>query len=355
MFLSLLPAAPFLLGADKTAVIPSEIRRYLDPATDFPIQRLTDPAHTSLLPAAYAQALSRRGNWMIFANDRTGAFQLYRMDLKSGQARQLTDLEEVEPSSGTLTADEKTMFCVAGRSVYQVNLANLRQREVYRISEGLTSAGGLGISEDGAYATLVEKRADTYRLRLVNIARNSASTVIESPDEIADPVPRPKRAGILYRSGTRELHVINFDRAQNQRLRIANGNLGTVLWSQDGRTVTYLNIPDDRKQFNNIREFTPDANEDRQVATTSQFVSFGRNADASMFVGASGSKASPYVLLLVRSVKRELTVCEHKASDPRQVSPRFSLSSQRIFFQSDRHGKWAIYSMQVERFVEETE
>ncbi len=355
MFLSLLPAAPLVLGADKTAVVPSEIKRYLDPATDFPIQRLTDPAHTSLLPAPYAQAVSRRGNWMIFANDRTGAFQLYRMDLKTGQSRQLTELEDVEPNSGTLTADEKTMFCVAGRSVHQLSLGNLRQREVYRIPEGFTFGGGFSISEDGAYATLVEKRSDRYRLRLVNIARNAASTVLESPDEISDPVPRPRRAGILYRSGTRELHVVNFDGAQNQRLRVAGGNVGAALWGQDGRTLTYLNFPEDRKQANNVREFTPDANEDRLVAATSQFVSFGRNADASMFVGASGSKASPFVLLLVRSVKRELTVAEHKASDPRQVSPRFSPSSQRIFFQSDRHGKWAIYSMQVERFVEETE
>lgn len=317
--------------------------------------RLTDPSHTSLLAAAYARSLSRRGNWLLFSNDRTGAFQLYRMDLKTGQSRQLTELDELEPGSGTLTADEKNIFCLAGRSVYQVILANLRAREVYRIQEGFVAGPGFSISEDGAFATLVEKRAGTYRLRLVNVARGSATTVVESPDEIADPVPRPRRAGILYRAGKRELHVVNFDGAQNQRLRTPSGSLGTALWSQDGRTVNYLSIPDDRKQLNNIREYTPDTNEDRIIAATSQFVSFGRNADGSMFVGASGSKASPYVLLLVRAVKRELTVAEHKATDPRQVSPVFSPNSQRIFFQSDRQGKWAIYSIQVERFVEETE
>ena len=355
LFLWLLPAARFASGVDKTVTIPSETRRYADPATEFPILRLTDPAHTSLLPAAYARTFSRRGNWLLYSSDRGGAFQLYRMDLKSGQSRQLTELQEVDPSSATMTADEKNIFCVAGRSVYQVSLSNLRAREVYRIAEGFSSGAGFSVSEDGAYATLVEKRTGSYRIRLVNVLRNSASTVVESAEEISDPVPRPKRAGILYRSGQRDLRVINFDGAQNQRLRIAGGNLGTALWSQDGRTVNYLNLPDDRKQLNNIREFTPDTNEDRMVAGTSQFVSFGRNADASMFVGASGSKASPYVLLLVRTVKRELTVGEHKASDARQVSPQFSPNSQRIFFQSDRHGKWAIYSMQVERFVEETE
>jgi oligogalacturonide lyase len=37
------------------------------------------------------------------------------------------------------------------------------------------------------------------------------------------------------------------------------------------------------------------------------------------------------------------------------VAPIFSPSSQRIFFESDRHGKPAIYTMSVERLVEETE
>jgi oligogalacturonide lyase len=72
-------------------------------------------------------------------------------------------------------------------------------------------------------------------------------------------------------------------------------------------------------------------------------------------VGASGSKASPYMLLLVRSVKRELTLCQHRASDPRQVTAFFSPNSQRVVFQSDRDGKMALYSIAVDRLVEETE
>ncbi len=116
-----------------------------------------------------------------------------------------------------------------------------------------------------------------------------------------------------------------------------------------------MNFPESGKQLNNIREFDPDANEDRRVADTSQYVHFGRNADASVFAGASSSKASPYILLLVRSVKRELALCEHRASDPTQVAPIFSPNSQRVFFHSDRHGKTAIYSVRVERLVEETD
>jgi oligogalacturonide lyase len=72
-------------------------------------------------------------------------------------------------------------------------------------------------------------------------------------------------------------------------------------------------------------------------------------------VGASGSKASPYVVLLVRAARRELTLCEHRARDPKLVAPIFSPNSQRVFFHSDKDGKIAIYSIFVEKLVSETE
>jgi len=60
-------------------------------------------------------------------------------------------------------------------------------------------------------------------------------------------------------------------------------------------------------------------------------------------------------LLLVRAVRRELALCEHRASDPSMVSPLFSPDSQSVFFVSDRHGKPALYRVHVERFVDETD
>ena len=337
------------------APLPSEMVRYADGATEFTVLRLTDPTHTSLLPAYYGRALSRRGNFLLYSNDRTGQFQAYRMDLKSGQSKQLTTAQRLETATVTLLPDEKSCCFVADGAVAQLQLSNERQHEVYRIPEGLESGKGFSVSDDGMFAALVEKKAGLYRLRLLNIARGLASTVTEGPDELSDPAIRPKRAGILYRRGEGELHVVNFDGGQNQKLRTAPGGTGPALWSQDGRNVDYLSFPEERKVLNGIREYTPDSNEDRFVAPTTQYVHFGRNADASVFVGASGSKASPYLLLLVRSVKRELTLCEHKASDPSMVAPIFSPNSQRVFFQTDRHGKPAIYSMAVERLVEATE
>ena len=349
-FLTSLSAAAYGVASDKT--IPSEAFRYPDPATEFQVTRLTDPKSTSWLPAFYNRAVSRKGSFLLYASDR--GFQLYRMDLKTGQSRQLTEVQTLDTGSPALLQDEKSCCYVADGNIVQSNLSGGRSRVVYSLSQGF-EAGGFCVNDDGQYATLVEKKPGASRLKLISIPRGTASTVLESSDDITHAQPRPHRAGILYTLANRELHVVNFDGAQNQRLRTEPGGLGPALWSADGRTVDYLNFPTDRKQLYNIREYTPDANEDRFLAGTTQFVQLDRNADSSVFVGASGSKASPYVLLLVRAVKRELTLCEHKASDPLLVGPRFSPNSQRVFFQTDRHGKWAIYTMSVERLVEETE
>jgi len=347
-------SASACLAADKAGIYPSEIHRYADEATEFNVFRLTDPARQSCLPAPYNRPISKKTEFLIHSSDRSGSVQAYRLDLKSGQSRILTQATDLVTGSLTLAPDEHEFAYLAGRSLYMGRTNAVHAREVYRAEEGFQFGSGFSLSEDGLVAALIEDKPGLSRLRLITMRTAAAATVVESNEPISDPQPRPKRAGLLYRKGN-ELWVVNYDAGQNRKLRISPGGFGTALWSGDGRTIVYLNLPEDRKQLNNIREFTPDTNEDNLVSATSQFAAFNRNADTSVFVGASGSKASPYLLLLVRSVKRELTLCGHRASDPRQVTAFFSPNSQRVIFQSDRDGKMAIYSIAVDRLVEETE
>jgi len=342
--------------AGRDEILPSEARRYADPATDLPVVRLTDPAHRSWLPAWPGRTIGHRAGFLIYASDRSGSVQAYRLDLKTGQSRGLTEARSLIPDSLSLTPDERGFCYLDGDALVSANFSNLRTRDVCRLSAGYEAGTGFRLSDDGLYAVLVERKAPASRVRLITMRTGAAVTLAESAaDDLSEPAVRPKRAGISYRRGKDELWVVNFDAAQNRKLHIADGGTGPAFWSADGRAILYLNYPADPKQLHNIREFVPDTNEDRAVASTTQFVAFGGNGDSSVFVGASGSKASPYVLLLVRSVKRELTLCEHHASDPAHVNPTFSPNSQRIFFQSDRDGKMAIYTMVVDRLVSETE
>ena len=341
-----------LFAAQKGTEFPADWRRYADPATEFTVYRLTDPAYASGLAAYYQRTFARRGNFLLFWSDRTGSKQAFRLDIKNGETRQLTEAAALDPASITLMPDERAFCFFDGRSLRQANLSNLRDREIYRVPAGWERCRGACVSENGA-AVFGERAGGRSRLRLTSLG-GSARTLVEVPWEICDPIPDPKGKQVLYRQGDEALWLLNTDGRQNRRLKLADGRVGPANWAPDGKTVLYLNFPGDRTQLNAIREFSTEENTDRLVGKTSQFVHFGFNRDSSVFVGSSRNAGSPNVLLLLRVTRRELTMCEHRAGDAATVEPRFSPDSRRVYFTSDRHGKPAIYYVAVEKFVEET-
>jgi oligogalacturonide lyase len=352
--LSALAAGRLLAGERKGEILSSDAERYSDPLTELEVYRLTKPEYSSTLTAYYNRGIARNSGWMLCGSDRTGSPQGFRLDLKSGEMKQMTEREGLDPSTLTLTPDNRSFCYLAGRSVYLSMVANLKERELYEAPEGWEAAGGLSVGPDGTHVTLVERRGETSRLRMVSLGQGAARTVMEAGFAMSAPMARPMRAQILYRQGGEGLWMANADGTQNRRLKLAAGGIGTPNWSSDGKTILYLNFPEDRTQLNNLREFTPDTGVDKMIGKTSQFAAFGANRDATVFVGASRN-TSLAVLLLLRTGHSERTMCEHKASNAEAVAPLFSPDSQRIYFQSDRHGKAAIYSMHVEKLVEKTE
>jgi oligogalacturonide lyase len=136
-------------------------------------------------------------------------------------------------------------------------------------------------------------------------------------------------------------------------VKLASGNIANPRWSPDGRSVLFLRSSSAAgNTISEIREVSLDSLQETGVAKTSQFAAFNANDEATVFLGASRSKAQPNIILLLRSGGRELTLCEHRAHEPRTVTPVFSPDSRRIYFQSDREGKSALYSMNVEAIVE---
>ena len=272
------------------------------------------------------------------------------MDLKTGESRVITAAAKLDASSVSMLPDDRTICYCDGDAI---QLAGGRSRKVYAPEDGWARAEAFGIAEDGNHAVLSEQKEGRYRIRLVGIPRPSAATIGESNLPVTLVATRPRRAGVLY---MREdgLWLVNYDGAANRKLRTGPGSVLSALWSADGRSVFYIHKPGGNAQHE-LRECVPDTNEDKLVAPTTQFVSFARNTDASVFVGVSGSKAAPYILLLLRVARREFTVAEHRASNAGAVTVQFSPNSQRLFYQTDREGKPAIYAMALERLIEKTE
>lgn len=322
------------------AAFPSEQRRYPDPATELEVFRLTDPQHSAYLPRHGA---SKRNNFLLYASDRTGTWQAFRLDLKSGESKQLTEAASLDPATLTLLPDDRGfLYCAA--DTLHLSLLSGHARE---IGSTANRSSDLSVSEDAQFCSF----AANSRVQLATLnTKPTITTLTESPGATVTQI-RPKRTQLLYVRADGSPYLINFNGQSNRPLKldpIPNAQAATIEWTPSGRTFVYLRGSD-------LREHIPDDNSDKLLAKTSQFASFGINSDSSVFVGPSSSKASAYLLLLLRVTRREFTLCEHRASDPSTVRPVFTPGNQSVLFQSDRHGKPAIYRMRVDKLVESAE
>src|ERR1051325_11701170 len=137
------------LFASKGAAFPPDTRRYPDPATELEVYRLTDPAYSSTLPAYYNRVITRNSGSLLFCCDREGSQQGFRLDLKTGQEKQLTHIENLDGSSLTMTPDNRSFCFFAGASLYISGFGTLRERELYRIPEGWERCAGMSVGPNG--------------------------------------------------------------------------------------------------------------------------------------------------------------------------------------------------------------
>lgn len=331
----------------------SPIRRYLDPSTEVEVLALSDPSYPSYLTHPYNRAVSSRANFLVYATAAAQGLRILRLDIKGGATRLLTSSAALEPKSLALSQDDRTLFFADGDRLLALPTSGGKPRELFKASSPHCFRQGLSLSEDGSSIALI----DNNRLELIptSSSARTAHRTLADLDSSAS-LPALSRSGLIFfRDARHSLHLVSTTNpAPPQRLPL-DGHIGPALWNPDGRSILYLRLNQGPGIPNSLFEYSLDSTKESLVGKTSQFVSFHRNFDSSVFVGASGSKAQPYILLMLRITRRELALCEHKSSDPTSVSPVFSPNAQRIFFQSDRLGKPAIFSVAVDKLVEKNE
>jgi oligogalacturonide lyase len=328
------------------------IRRFIDPATEAEVLALSDPGQNSYLSHPTNRSSSSRGNFLVFSTETPSGFQALRLDLKGGAVRFLTSIQGLEPRSLLLSPDDRTLYFAANEKLLATPLSGMKDRLLYQATTPGSFVRGLALSEDGSQIVLL----DGTRLLAIPTA-GTGKTVPRTLAEIdpkCDQVSLSKSGRLLFRDPSRAIYVASLSGGVPKKLPI-EGEIGPTVWSPDGNAILFLRLNQGPGKPNSLHEFSLDGQKETRIGPTSQFASFQRNTDSSVFVGASASKAQPFVLLMLRITRRELALCEHKASDPSQVNPVFSPSSQRIYFQSDRLGKSTIFSVGVDRLVEKTE
>ncbi|MBV9679658.1 MAG: PD40 domain-containing protein [Acidobacteriaceae bacterium] len=348
--LALLPTSLHLAAEQslprKSKPLPmgSELVRLLDPVTEMPVTRLTSPVSNSFLPVAANQFVSTKDRFLVFSSDRTGHNAPFRLDLRTGALSQLGPTDDVCPPSLCLDASNRILNLLDRSTLKEIGLNGKR---IHVLGENVTA-----FSFGSSTADLVVVSGSNLYL-----GANQSTKLVE--DVAGWCMVRPAGSGCLFgreaSAGEREFWYVPLSGAQPKTTLLAKGRISNPYWSPDGRSVLFLReISDGNFTRSVIHEVFPETCQEQHVTNTSQFASFAPNADGSVFVGASRSKAQPVVVLLLRSSRRELTLCEHGAKNAAAVSPVFSPDSRRVYFQSDREGKSALYSVNVESLIEST-
>lgn len=343
--LSLLPAGVIaqtpLSRSKKGKQLPSagEFVRFTDPTTETPVVRLTSLNSSSLLPSPSNRFVSLKDRALLFSSDRNGPLSPFQVDLRNGLVRQLAETPDLKPESICLDAKERSVYFIDGGELKHLEIA--AKKSPSTIHENVTT---FGLSPSGTLFVVSGGR-------LLQLIKDDA---IEIASEVSECHPRPKATGCLFTrdktNGEREFWYLT---GEGQPRMLAGGWISEPFWSPDGESVTFLReIRRPSVTVSEIHEVSIDGLAESCVAPTSQFASFAPNFDGSVFVGASRSRAQPNVVLLLRSAKREMTICQHHSSHPARVWPVFSPDGKRVYFQSDEEGKSAIYSVNVEQLVE---
>ena len=368
-FLAALPAAQIFRAPVNTrpapapprkAPVTTEAKRYADPLTEREVWRLTPLTNPHYLPHSYQHFASEKNSFLLLAGERDGAPQVFRLELPSARLAQVSRGPGVAPFSICLAPDERSFFFLQDRSLKQVGLRTLKEREIWRVEEGWEPGGDLGVSIDGRCAALVEQGPGTWRIRVVETFKGKNWIVAEEKVRLSRPQLRPKRDQVLYcQDGPSRLRLVNLDGKQKQALRPPQGDeqLGPEYWTGDGKLIGYVHYPDQSLRRATIRALNPDTREETVLGRCTQFWDAMGNADNSAIVGESRSKAGPNIYVLFPLTGREITVCEHSSSrrnEKAEPRPSFSPDSQWIYFTSDREGVPAVYRAGVSDWVEKT-
>lgn len=341
--LALLPVAWAADTRKKTApLVPvGEFVPFLDPTTEARVVRLTTPSSSNWLPRAENRFISANRRFLVFSSDRSGRAAPFQLDLHAGLARQLGETSALAPRSLCLDAEQRALYLIDGGALKEIRLANRRMRTLV---EGIDA---FALAPAGEFVIARRGRLELLNARTA-IAENVAPFCVIRPGGmgclfVREESPENKEYWLAPLAGN------------GPPVLLAKGRIACPFWSPGGKSLLFLrDIPSANALLAEIHEVIVDSGIERCVAATTQFAAFAPNGDASVFVGASRSKAQPTVILLLRSVKRELTLCEHRASHADSVSPVFSPDSRRVYFESDHEGKPALYSVNVEQLVEPT-
>jgi len=147
------------MPAGKT--VSCRFSRYRDPFTGREVTRLTDPEYVSHHMYFYNRMTTSDGSRLLICMKREEGRQLYLLNLKSGEALQLTEGAEPDDYSGQIETGDRAVLYVQDGSFWRQEINTGERRRLYSPPEGWRM-GAPCPSADFRYFAFTEDEESTF-------------------------------------------------------------------------------------------------------------------------------------------------------------------------------------------------
>jgi len=386
----------------KGDIIKNKQLTYIDEHTGIKVTRLTEPTHISHHMYFYNRMTTQNAEKLLYAAETNGERQLYLMDLKSGDALQLTEGDGVEDYNGILALDDKHLFYQQDNAYHKMNLETLESECIYRSPDGW-KFGSPGISDDDNFLALVETKEDTIaqnkkntgnwdffaknclakplcRIVYIDIEKKTSHVVLQDNCWFGHTQIRPRDADTIlfchegpYDLIDARLWLVQKDGSNYRKCREQDSTtiLTHEFWMPDGGKFAYVYRETTGERIENIRMMNPETLEEEILMECSPFAHFISDKKGAYMVGdAQGSDLpihlltdenenigteNDFIYLIDVKAKKEMKLCRHgtswraKHGNPQDSHPHpcFTENNESIIFVSDKDGKPCIYKVDM--------
>ncbi len=391
--------------------IQNQFTSYTDPYTGVTVKRLTAPDHVSHHMYFYNKMTTKDGKTLLYCaelpNKETGKKerQLYLMDLKTGEAVQITEGDSLDDYGGMFSADDHFIFYLQAGTIWKLDLASFCREAVYTIPEGW-SAGSWGMSDDNRYLAIVETKISSLpkpksgnvgwdsfaetclakplcRIIYADLLEKNSHVVVEDHCWFGHAQIRPKDPDTImfchegpYDLIDARLWLVQSDGSNYRCCRQQPSDLILTheFWLPDGSKLAFVYRETTGDKIENIRMIDPETLEEEILMPCSPFAHFICDKKNQYMVGDSQGSDKPihlltkedrkksgeikndFIYLIDVAARKEKKLCyhgtswgpEHGNSQDSHPHPFFTEDNKHIIFVSDREGKPCLYEVNLE-------
>ena len=284
-----------------------------DPDTGVEVTRLTPPEVTCHRNYFYQKCFTQDGSKLLFAGEFDGNWNYYLLDIAAAEAVQLTEGTGDNTFGGFLSPDDKSLYYVKNeRTLLEVNLETLVEREVYRVPADWVGYGTWVANSDCTKLVGIEISKDDWvplndwkifhdffhkgpncRLLRVDLQTGESAVIHQEKNWLGHPIYRPfdDNTVAFCHEGPHDLvdarmWMVNEDGSNVRKVKEhAEGESCThEFWVPNGSSLMYVSYLKGQ-QGRTIYSYNPDNGENTEVMQMPACSHLMSNFDGSLLVG----------------------------------------------------------------------